>query len=49
VLPSKPKELCSEKEVKEAVLYDIIPNGTVIGTFMSDIAVSLMEINALHH
>jgi len=49
LLSSKPKELCSEKVVEEAVLYDIIPNGTVIGTFVSDIAVSLMEVNALHY
>jgi len=49
LLFSKPKGLCSEKEVKEALLYDIIPNGTFFGTFVSDIAVSLMEVNALHY
>jgi len=48
LLSSKPKELCNEKEVKGAVLYDI-PNGTVIRTFVADIAVSLMEVNALHY
>jgi hypothetical protein len=29
-------------------MCDIIPNDTFFGTFVSDIAVSVMEVNALH-
>jgi hypothetical protein len=41
--------LSSEKEVKEAMLFGIIPNGTLVRTFVSDIAVSLMGVNALRY